>query len=292
MSAPRRGIALMVLTTLIFAVQDGISRHLAENYNTITVVLLRYVFFALFVIALSTRHAGGVREAAQTEQPLLQIFRGVLLAAEILVTVYAFTLLGLIETHAIFACYPLLVAALSRPVLGERVGWRRWAAIGVGFVGMLIILQPGVKVFAPEALIALVASAMFALYALLTRFAARKDSAATSFFYTGVSGAVALSLIGPFFWAPMEGAADWAWMGLLCVTGAAGHYTLIKAYDVAEASVLQPFAYFQLVFASLLAMTFFAERLEGATALGASLIVAAGLYTAWREHRQTQQSAG
>ena len=80
-------------------------------------------------------------------------------------------------------------------------------------------------------------------------------------------------------------------MGLLCVTGAAGHYTLIKAYDVAEASVLQPFAYFQLVFASLLAMAFFAERLEWATALGASLIVAAGLYTAWREQRQTQQSA-
>ncbi|MEO1552176.1 MAG: DMT family transporter, partial [Pseudomonadota bacterium] len=269
---PGLGIGLMLLTTFIFAVQDGISRHLATEYNTLTVVMLRYWFFALFVIALSQRHAGGLAAVATTTQPVLQIFRGVLLAAEILVTVYAFTLLGLIETHAIFACYPLLVAALSGPILGERVGLRRWAAIGVGCVGMLIILRPGLKVFSPEALIALVAAGMFALYALLTRYAARRDSAATSFFYTGVAGAVALSLVGPFYWEPMRTAVDWGWMGLLCVTGAAGHFTMIKAYEVAEASSLQPFAYFQLVFATMLALVLLGETLEAPTALGASLI--------------------
>jgi drug/metabolite transporter (DMT)-like permease len=89
--------------------------------------------------------------------------------------VLAFTLLGLVESHAVFTCYPLLVAALSGPILGERVGWRRWAAIGVGFIGVLVILQPGVRVFEVEALIPLTSAFMFALYGLLTRYAARKD---------------------------------------------------------------------------------------------------------------------
>ena len=100
------------------------------------------------MVAISARKAGGVRAAARTNQPLLQITRGLVLAAEICIAVYGFTLLGLVESHAVFACYPLLVAALSGPILGEKVGWRRWAAIAVGFVGVLIILNPGYTVFA------------------------------------------------------------------------------------------------------------------------------------------------
>jgi len=134
------GIGLMVATTLVFAVQDGLSRHLASEYNVLMVVMIRYWFFAAFVIAIARRKAGGIRAAAKTSQPILQSVRGLLLAAEICVMVVAFTILGLVESHAVFTCYPLLVAALSGPVLGEKVGWRRWAAIGVGFIGVLIIL--------------------------------------------------------------------------------------------------------------------------------------------------------
>ena len=154
------GITLMVITTFVFAVQDGLSRHLASEYNVMMVVMIRYWFFAAFVIALAKRHAGGLRAAARTSQPVLQIFRGLLLAAEICVMIVAFTILGLVESHAVFTCYPLLVAALSGPVLGESVGWRRWAAIGIGFIGVLIILQPGMSVFDPAAVIPLVAAAM------------------------------------------------------------------------------------------------------------------------------------
>ena len=143
----------MVLTTFIFAMQDGVSRHLAGEYNVLMVVMIRYWFFAAFVIAVAARKAGGMRAAAATRQPLLQGFRGVLLVTEICVMVLGFTLLGLVESHAVFACYPLLIAALSGPVLGERVGWRRWAAIGVGFAGVLIILEPGFGVFDPRAVV-------------------------------------------------------------------------------------------------------------------------------------------
>ncbi|MCR8547690.1 DMT family transporter [Salipiger sp. P9] len=281
----RLGIWLMVATTFVFALQDGISRHLSEAYNVYMVVMIRYWFFAAFVMAVAGRQAGGLKAAAATTQPVLQAFRGVLLVAEICVMVTAFVLLGLTESHAVFTAYPLLVAALSGPILGEKVGWRRWTAIGVGFVGVVIILQPSGGVFSPFAAVPLLAALMFALYGLLTRYVARRDSAATSFFWTGVSGAVTATLVGVWFWEPMT-APDWGWMIVLCFTGALGHFTLIKCYEVAEASAVQPFAYLQLVFASTLGLTVFGETLRPNVVLGAAIIVAAGLFTLWRARQR------
>jgi drug/metabolite transporter (DMT)-like permease len=277
----RLGIWLIVVATVVFAGQDAVSRLLASEYNVLMVVMIRCWFFAAFVIVLAARQPGGIRAAAATRQPVLQIFRGVLLAGEICLMVLAFVLLGLAATHAIFAAAPLLVAALSGPVLGERVGWRRWTAIAVGFVGILIILQPGVAVFEPAALIPLAAAAGFALYTLLTRYAARADIAAVSFFWTGVAGAVAMTLVGIWFWEPMA-PRHWGWMGLLCLTAVLGHWLLIRAYEVAEASAVQPFAYLQLVWASALGFLLFGEVLGLNEVIGAAVVVAAGLFTLWR----------
>ena len=282
------GISLMIATTIVFALQDGISQHLAREYNVLMIVMVRYWFFAAFVITIASRARGGLRKAVQTDQLKLQIFRGFLLAAEICVAVQGFVFLGLIESHAIFACYPLIIAALSGPVLGEQVGWRRWAAIGVGFIGMLIILQPGTGVFSPYALIPLASALMFALYGLLTRYVARKDSAATSFFWTGVSGVVLMTVVGASFWEPMS-KGDWIWMGILCLTGAGGHFLLIKTYEVAEASSVQPFAYLQLVWASALGLLIFAEQLRTNVTIGAALIVGAGVFTLLRERAKARR---
>ncbi|SEP97405.1 DMT family transporter [Thalassovita taeanensis] len=282
----RLGIMLMIATTFVFAMQDGISRHLAAEYNVLMVVMIRYWFFAAFVVAVAARKAGGLSKAAKTKQPLLQAFRAVLLVAEICVAIWGFTVLGLVESHAVFACYPLLIAALSGPVLGETVGWRRWVAIGVGFTGIVIILEPGFGVFQPAAVIPLVSALMFALYGLLTRYVARQDSATTSFFWTGTVGMVAMTAVGAWFWEPMN-APDWIWMAVLCVTGALGHFLLIKCYEVAEASAVQPFAYLQLVFASVLGVFAFGETIRHNVAIGTGLIVAAGLFTLWRERQST-----
>jgi drug/metabolite transporter (DMT)-like permease len=278
----RLGIILMIATSLVFAGQDGLSRHLAGEYNVLMVVMIRYWFFAAFVIAIARRQSGSIRAAARTRQPVLQGLRGLLLAGEICVMVASFTIVGLVESHAVFACYPLLVAAFSGPILGEAVGWRRWAAIGVGFIGVLVILQPGVAVFQPASLIALTSATMFAIYGLLTRYAARQDSAATSFFWTGTVGALAMTCVGLWAWEPMT-TRDWFLMGALCVTGATGHWLLIKCYEVAEASAVQPFAYFQLVFAVAVGVWIFGETLEAHVVIGAAIVVAAGLFTLWRE---------
>ncbi|WP_415401392.1 DMT family transporter [Tateyamaria sp. SN3-11] len=281
----RLGIALMVATSVVFAGQDGISRHLAGEYNVYMVVMIRYWFFAAFVITIAGRKAGGISAAARTKRPGIQILRGGLLAAEICVMVTGFTILGLVESHAVFAAYPLLVAALSGPILGEHVGWRRWAAIGVGFVGVLFILKPGLGVFNPAAVIPLIAAIMFATYGLLTRYVARDDDTATSFFWTGTVGAVGMTAVGLWFWEPMTG-ADWMWMGALCLTGSLGHWLLIRCYEVAEASAVQPFAYFQMVFAAAVGIALFGEALQINVLIGAAIIVAAGLFTLWRERQQ------
>ena len=287
-SAPIRGILFMIATTLIFAAQDGLSKQLAAAHSPIFITMLRYWFFGAVVVVILSRR--GFRAGLRSGQPTLQVLRGVLLALEICVAIAAFHLHGLLETHAIFAFGPLMVVALSGPLLGERVGWRRWAAVGVGMIGMLMILRPGTQTVSMSMGIAVLGMLMFAAYGLMTRRAARTDSAMTSFYYTGLFGAITMTIIGPFFMTPM-GLQDAALMALLCVTGMTGHYLLIKAFEAAEAAVIQPFAYLQTVFASAIGVAIFSEPLSPWTVAGGAVVMGAGLFAFWREQVRAREAA-
>ena len=280
----RLGILLMIITTIVFASQDGLSKYLATEYNVYMVVMIRYWFFAAFVISMSSRRTGGIKRVAKTKSPILQIFRSVILVAEMCITILAFTLLGLAETHAIFASYPLIIAMLSGPILGEYVGWRRWLAISVGFIGILIILNPGNGIFSPYALVPLAGAILFALYGLLTRYVGQYDNSSTSFFWTGVVGSIAMTVVGLNFWDPVS-KSDWSIMLLLSASGVVGHYLLIKCYEVAEASAVQPFAYLQLIWASMIGIIIFGEQITTNVLIGACIIVGAGLFALWRERK-------
>lgn len=296
----------MIACCAIFAIQDAISRHLGEAVNVYMVVMIRFWFFAAFVMLMALRTAGQqesadvpakssmfarLKTAVTTAHPIAQIIRGLLLVSEIVVIVIGFTKLGLIGSHAVFVCYPLLVSALSGPILGEKVGWRRWAAVIVGFIGVLIILKPGSSVFSPWAIMPFAAAMMFATYSLLTRFVAAKDSASVSFFWAGIIGAMAITPLGLMHWEPMS-AENWGWLGLLCLASMSSHWLLIKAYDVAEASEIQPFAYFQLPFAAILGLVLFDESIEANLMIGAAIVVAAGLFTLWRQKVNQRRKAG
>ena len=280
----RLGILLMIITTIVFASQDGLSKYLATEYNVYMVVMIRYWFFAAFVISMSSRRTGGIKRVSKTKSPILQIFRSLILVAEMCITILAFTLLGLAETHAIFASYPLIIAMLSGPILGEYVGWRRWLAISVGFIGILIILNPGNGIFSPYALVPLAGAILFALYGLLTRYVGQYDDSSTSFFWTGVVGSIAMTVVGLNFWDPVS-KSDWSIMLLLSASGVVGHYLLIKCYEVAEASAVQPFAYLQLIWASMIGIIIFGEQITTNVLIGACIIVGAGLFTLWRERK-------
>jgi drug/metabolite transporter (DMT)-like permease len=275
----RAGIWLMILAVTLFAMQDGFSRHLAETYNVMMIVMLRYWLFAAWVVAAAARRPGGLRSVA-TSRPMLHAARGCLLIAEVCVIIWGYTLIGLIESHAVFAVCPLLVAALSGPILGERLGWRGWAAIIAGMVGVLVILQPGSGVFTAAALLPFAAATMFALYSVLTRMASATDAPFTSLFWSGVIGCGVITVLGLPAWEPMT-PADWGLTLVYAVLALVANYVLIKCYQMAEASAVQPFAYLQIVLVSIIGVVVYGEVLEAHVVIGAAIVIAAGLVTLW-----------
>ena len=282
-----RGVAFMLAATLVFALQDGFSKALADVHSPVFITMWRYWAFGAVCLFMLWRR--GFAAGLHSGQPLVQVARGVGLALEICVAVLAFRVLGLAGTHAIFAFGPLLVVALSGPMLGERVGWRRWAAIGVGFLGMMLIIRPGSQPVSLGLGVAILGMVMFAFYGIATRRVARTDAALTSFYYTGVFGAVTMTLIGPWFWSAMT-PVEALMMATLCLTGMTGHFLLIKAFEAAEASSLQPFAYLQTVFGVLIGVTVFGELVLVWTYLGAAVVIASGLFAFWRERVRARQA--
>jgi drug/metabolite transporter (DMT)-like permease len=269
------GIWLMILAVTIFAAQDGFSRHLAESYNVLMVVMIRYWGFAAFVLLRAWQQPGRLRSVA-TGQPVLHAARACLLIAEVCVIIWGYTLIGLIESHAVFAICPVLVAAMSGPILGERLGLRGWAAIIAGMIGVLVILQPGTGVFSPAALLPFAAASMFALYSVLTRMASAQDSSFTSLFWSGTIGAGIITVIGLPQWEPML-PFDWVMMVIYAALALLGNYVLIKCYETAEASVVQPFAYLQIVLVSIIGVVVYDEKLALHVVIGAAIVIAAGL---------------
>ena len=278
------GITLMVITTFMFSSMDGVSRYLAENNNVFTLVTMRYWFIAFIMIVTCLFIKNRVSDILNTKQPYIQFSRGVILSLNNCLVVYTFTLLGLVETHAIIACYPLIVAGLSVPFLGERFGWRRWMAIFTGFIGVIIILRPNTNVITEGSIFAIVGAIMFAIYLILTRYVSRSDTAITSFFWTGIGGTVTMSLISLFIWDDIL-KDDYLWLLIMCLLSAGSHFMMVKTLEVAEASVVQPFSYLQLVFGSIIGVTIFSESIDLMIIVGSLVVIGSGLFTTWREYK-------
>jgi drug/metabolite transporter (DMT)-like permease len=278
------GLICAIAAVTIFSMQDGISKHLGTAYPPIFITMIRYWAFAGFAFALASRSSGGVKVAANANRLWLQIARGALLAVQIVISIFSFSRVGLAASHTIFAATPLVVACLSVPFLGEKVGWRRWTAIGVGFVGILLIVNPLHATFDYKIVIPIVATLMFSLYSVMTRLASRTDTSDTAFFYTGVAGAVTITFFGPFYWTHIT-LADWGWMLVLCITGMTGHYLLIRAFDLLDAVVVQPMSYIQSVLVCLIGVFVFGEVMTANMILGVAIVISAGIFTIWREAR-------
>ncbi len=272
----------MISAIFLLSIMDGFSKFLSQYYSVIAINMLRYWFFGTLILFLCFDKNKKNFFIPKSKFRLIQIFRGSILAVEMCFAHYCFLKIGLIETHAIFASCPLIVAVLALFILKEKFGWRRWLAIVFGFVGILIILRPGFKVFDPIALIAVACSVAFALYQVLTRYVSSDDETNTSFFYTGVAGFIILSFIGPFFITEIL-IIDAFYIFLVCCLGTGGHFLMINAFKKAEASLLQPFVYFHLVFVSIIGVFIFNEKIEFSVVIGSAMIIISGLYTFWRE---------
>ena len=271
-----RGIALILVAMLTFATQDAITKTLAQDLAIAQIVMVRYWLFAAFATILIARRPGGLGQAMRARRPWLQIVRSVVFVVEIGVFAWVVARLPLSTAQAVFAVCPLMVTALSPLVLGERVGLTRWLAVTAGFLGVLVILRPTDGLFDPVGVVAVIGAALFATYTLLTRLLAQEDRFETSYGYVAWIGCLVATLVGPFLW---QNPTDAQWLALLTLgcTGIFGHMLLMKAYELSEASVLQPFTYTQLLWGMVIGMLVFNEIPDPWMLTGTAIVVAAGL---------------
>lgn len=281
-----KGILWQIIGMLFFGSMDAVSKHLTSSLPVIEILWVRYLFFALFGFLLAV-HYSGLR-GLRTSIPFLQIARGLALVFEIVLFTYAFRYLPLADAHVMAASVPLIVLALAVPILKERVGHRRWFAVVLGFLGVLIILRPGFGNWQPILFLPLLGAFGFAVYLVLTRMAAKFDTIGTSAFYTGVVGLSVLTIFLPLEWKTPT-IEEWGWLLLASVLGLCGHISVIKALSMAEASVLQPFFYVVLVWATFLGFIIFDDIPDFITIIGACIIVGSGLYAWYRERVNQNQ---
>jgi drug/metabolite transporter (DMT)-like permease len=275
-------MALCLGAVFMFASQDAATKVLVRDYDVAQFVMVRFWVFAAFAAGYAI-HRAGWRRCFATERPVLQGLRSLIMLAEIALFAFGLRFLGLADIHATFATFPLMVTALAPLVLGEKVGWRRWVAVAVGFIGALVVIRPGTGVFSAPVLIPLAAALMFAVYQVMTRLVSRRDSSATSLFYMGWVGALAVTPFGLAAWQPPTLEA-WVLMAVLSASGLFAHFLLILALEYADAASLQPLNYFLIVWAIVMGYLLFDDLPDLPTLTGAAIIVASGLYTMFREH--------
>ena len=281
MQDQNKGILLVILATFLFASQDAMTKQLGASVPLSVFILFRYIAFCGFAYWWATR-SKPISDVLKVDNVPLQITRGLLLVVEVFLFAYILKNIGLGEVHTIMVTFPLIITAFSPWILGESVGWRRWLAVFVGFVGTVIIISPGSVAFNRYSLMALACAVMFAFYNLLTRKASRTDSSESTLLYTGLVGLVVSLPLAVIHWQPVPFVAM-KWIVALCLCSIFSHLCNILALKKTPAVTLQPFNYLVLPWAIGLGYVFFAERIPAHQYFGAALIGVSGLYVAYRQ---------
>jgi drug/metabolite transporter (DMT)-like permease len=276
------GILWMLASAVCFASLDTTMKELMLTYSLVQVTWARFFFATVFAgLAAGTALPAMVKSKA----PVLQLSRSLLLALITGIFNAGMRLVPLATATTINFLSPILVTALSMPLLKEHVGPRRWLGVGIGFLGALIVVQPWQSQMDAHlfgVMLLLIAALLNANYQIITRKVRLYDEPLTSLFYTGIAGAVATSLILPWYWAWPQG-TDWLWFIATGFLGGIGHLCLIQAFRNAPAALVAPFSYSSLIWAALFGWLFFSEWPAPTTWLGAALIIGGGLYIFHRE---------
>ncbi|SHG68806.1 DMT family transporter [Bradyrhizobium erythrophlei] len=283
---PFRGIALILLSTVFLGTSDATSKYLSSTLPSIEIAWIRFLVFVLIMVPAML--PGTPLYALRSRRPGLQLMRAMALLASSLLFISGLRFLPIAEASATSFVSPLFVTALSIFLLGENVGLRRWVATAVGLIGVLIILRPGSSAFHPAAFFPIVSAFAWACTLIMTRMMSGRERTVTTMTWSSVAGLCILSALVPLVWV----APSWhdVLFGILIgVASTAGQWIVVLAFRYADASVLAPFSYTQLLWVSLLGFLIFGEVPDVWTVTGAAIIVASGLYTAHREHIRRSQ---
>jgi drug/metabolite transporter (DMT)-like permease len=285
-----QAILLMCGAMVCFTGHDACAKWLSAFLPAVQIVWVRYTVAAMVVAGAW----GGLSRPAtfRSNRPWLQGLRSLLLLGSSAANVIALRQLQLSETATISFLTPIFVALLAGPLLGERVGAERMAAIAVGFLGVVIATRPGTAAFQPIVFVAIAGVLCNSLYVLATRRLAGVDRPQTTLAWTQVAGVVALLPLLPFVWRQPQTVGTWLVMGVMGVFGAAGHGLLIVAHRFAPAPILTPFNYTQLIWMTLSGILVFGDWPPAATLVGAAVVVACGAYLALRERRGSRTEIG
>ena len=283
---PFRGIALILASTVFLGVSDVTAKYLSATLPSTEIAWIRFLVFAL--IMSPAMLPGSPLYALRTERPGLQLMRGVALLSSSLLFISGLRFLPIAEASATGFVSPLFVTALSIVFLGERVGVRRWIATALGLIGVLIILRPGTGAFHAAAFFPIVSALAWACTLIMTRMMSGREHALTTMTWSSIAGVCILSALLPFAWV----APSWhdiLFGVLIGVASTTGQWIVVLAFRYADASVLAPFSYTQLLWVSILGFVIFGELPDILTVTGAVFIVGSGLYTAHRERVRRSQ---
>lgn len=278
---PLLGIGLMLTAMAVLPFLDIIAKYLGQQgVPVLQIVWARLFFGAIFTLPFALKLAGP--RGLLPNMPVMHGVRACFLIAATSFFFWALKYLSVADTLAIFFVQPLVVTLLSPVVLGEHVGIRRWVAVLVGFAGTLIIIRPGFQELNPGVFLALASGTCLAIYLLLTRKIAGSAPAMVTTFYTSLMGAIIMSVVVLFLWQTPT-PQQWGYFVLLAVIANGGHYLIIRAYDHAEASLLAPLAYTEMVMATIAGWYVFGDFPDVWTFVGVGILIACAIYISWRE---------
>ncbi|WP_417687171.1 DMT family transporter [Roseibium sp.] len=279
--APLKAIGLILLACLCFSGLDATAKYLSQTLPPLQIVWVRFVTHVILALVLFKvwKNPG----LFKTGRPVFQVVRALALLGTTIGNFLAVQHLQLAETMSILFAAPFVVTALAGPILGEWVGWRRWAAIIVGFCGVLVVTQPGTGQIHWAAIYSVMAMLLYAVYALMTRVLAATDSSASMLLISAVVASLAMAPAGLTVWVAPGDLFEWGLLLSTGVYGCIGHWIFIQAHRLAPAPVLAPFIYVQIVWMVSLGYLVFNDVPTATTILGASIVVASGLYILYRE---------
>jgi drug/metabolite transporter (DMT)-like permease len=276
---PFAAIGLVLLSLVVFSGLDAISKVLVADYSPILITWARYGVNLALLLPFALR--AGARPLA-TAGIGLQIGRGVVMGGSSVLFIAGLANMAMADATAVAFAAPLIVTALSIPFLGERVGIRRWSAVAVGFVGVMVIVQPGSSAFHPASLFPLGSAACWAAGLIITRRIKTRDATLTTLLYTTLVAFLIATAFVPWVWQPLPLRAL-ALIAVMGVLSSAGQYFLLLGYQRGAASLLAPFSYMQIITSTIWGAVLFGTWPGAATLVGAAIVVASGLYVLHRE---------
>jgi len=277
------GIGLISATYLLFTLLDGSAKWLVQSVPVLVVVWLRFLTHTLIASALLFPMRG--LALVRTQHLRWHLARGLMFCAMTGMNFWALQTLQLTVTASIFFMVPILVALLSAPLLGEKLDAKRWAAILVGFAGVLVIVRPGSEAFHPAMLLSLANAVLYAFFNMMTRKLAAYDPPETIQFLPAVVATLVLAPFALAAWESPHGWFEWLLLCLMGVFGGTGHYLLAMAHRYAPASTLAPFLYQQILYMAIFGYLVFGSVPDTAVWIGAAIVIASGLYLFSRERR-------